>query len=38
MWKLSLLFFVLSLISLVPIIYNYTSGNRFSNSVSSNGV
>jgi Na+-driven multidrug efflux pump len=38
LWKLSLLFLVLTLISFIPIIYNYLQGNRFSNSVSSLSV
>ena len=38
LWKLSLLFLVLTLISLVPMIYNYLQGDRYSNSVSSLNV
>ncbi len=35
LWKLSLLLLVLTIISLIPVIYNYLQGTRFSNSVSS---
>jgi hypothetical protein len=35
LWRLSLLFLVLSIISLVPTVYNYLEGNYFSNSISS---